>query len=76
MTTATATKTFRVAYSCTFYYDVEVERPADITEEELIESISLEEFRTGEDSGYNGVKEAWREKSVSLILDENGESAF
>ncbi len=76
-TTPTETKTFTVSYRVVSYYDIQVERPADITEEDLIASINRDDLSDGEETGgWDGLKEAWRNSDVSLILDEDGEQVF
>jgi hypothetical protein len=75
----TELKTFQVSYRVVSYYDIQVERPANITEEELIASITRDEALGGngeESGGWDGLKEAWRTQDVSLILDEDGDQAF
>ena len=68
------TRTYQVSFLVHTYHDVYVERPVDITEDELLASISRDDMANGEPSGgWDEVKEAWREKRVSLILDEEGE---
>ena len=68
------TRTYVISYEVTTYYDVPVERPADITEDELLSSITRQELWNAQETGDgDGLKEAVREKRVSLILDEEGE---
>ena len=69
------TRTYNVSYEVTCYFDVYVERPADISKDELLDSITRDEIRGAERSGDgDDVLEAWRSKSVSLILDEEGDA--
>ena len=68
------TRTYQVSYEVTSYFDVYVERPADISKDELLESITRNEASTAERSGDgDDVLSAIRSKNVSLILDEEGE---
>ena len=79
MTTATATetKTFIVRYLVTTIHSVAVERPADITEEDLRDSITGEEVSEGDcEVGWDDVKEAWRQDNVDAIYDKDYNKAF
>lgn len=68
------TRTYQVSYEVKSYFDVYVERPADISKDELLNSITRDEARTAERSGDgDDVLSAIRSKSVSLILDDEGE---
>ena len=68
------TRRFNISYAVTAYFDIYVDRPADISEDDLLNSITRDEARTAERSGDgDDVLEAVRSKSVSLILDEEGE---
>ena len=68
------TRTYRVSYEVTSYYDVYVDRPVDITQEELISSITRHDLSSGEEvAHWDGLKDAWRKRNVSLILDEEGD---
>jgi hypothetical protein len=75
--TKTETKTFYVSYRVVSYFGVYVERDANITQEELIKSITKDELFTGEADGeWDGLKDAWREGDVSYIRNEDGDDAF
>ena len=84
MTTATATKTkkFIVRYPVTTYYFVEVERAENITEEDLLNSITRDELTKGEaqnDCGWDSIKSAWRDGDAeTYVYDEDDcwEEAF
>ena len=73
MTTATQTKTFIIRYPVSTYHEVCVERPADISEEELLGSISRQDLTNGmhcDDDAWDSVKDAWREGKADYICDE------
>ena len=79
MTTSTQTdlKTFSISYRVVSYHYVQVDRPADITQAELLKSITKDELVSGEeDGGWDGLKDAWRQGDVSYIQDEKGNDAF
>jgi hypothetical protein len=68
------TRRYQISYKVTSYYDVYVTRPTDITEDELLNSITFQEGMNDQRSGDgDDLKEAIRDKNVSLILDEEGE---
>ena len=68
------TRRYQVSYEVTSYFDIYVDRPADISRDELLDSITRNEARSAERSGDgDDVLSAIRSKSVSLILDEEGE---
>ena len=68
------TRRYQISYKVTSYYDVYVTRPIDITRDELLNSITSDERISSERSGDgDDLKEAIRNKTVSLILDEEGE---
>ena len=68
------TRTYQVSFMVNSYWNVFVDRPADITREELLNSITRDDLTSGDESGgWDGLKEAWRNGDVSLILDEQGE---
>ena len=76
MTNATATKkTFIVRYPVVTYHAVEVERDANITEEELLDSISKSDLMAGEaqdDCAWDSIKSAWREGEADIyVYDED-----
>jgi hypothetical protein len=74
--TKTETKTFSIFYRVVSDYIVEVERDANITEDELLKSITKDELLTGEESGgWDGLKHAWREGDTSCI-NIDGDDAF
>lgn len=75
--TKTETKTFTICYSIRSTYIVEVERDANITKDELLNSITKDELIDGEGSGdWDALKDAWREGDVNGIFDENSDDAF
>ena len=47
------TRTYRVSYEVTSYYDVYVDRPVDITQEELISSITRHDLSSGEEVAHS-----------------------
>ena len=68
------TRRYQVSYFVTSYWLVYVDRPVDITEEELINSITRDDLCSGEETGgWDGLKSAWHNRDVSLILDDEGE---
>ena len=68
------TRRYQVSYFVTSYWNVYVDRPVDITEEELLNSITRDDLSSGEETGgWDGLKLAWRNGDVSLILDDEGE---
>ena len=70
------TRTYRIQYPVTCYIEVAVDRPLDISEKDLLESVTRDELANGEDvsDAWDSLKDAWRESNVSLILDEEGEA--
>ena len=79
MTTATAekTKTFIVRYAVTTINEISVERPVDITEEELRESITKDDLFEGDcEVTWDDVKDAWVNDNVAAIYDEDYNKAF
>ena len=84
MTTSTPTKTetqvFNITYTYTAYHSVSVERPSDISEEELLSSITRDELASGSDSGdaWSSLKDSWRESQPGQldITDEEMEPLF
>ena len=69
------TRRYQISYEVTSYFDVYVERPVDISKDELWNSITRNEAWTAERSGDgDDVLSAIRSKNVSLILDEEGEA--
>ena len=77
----TATKTFIVRYPST-YHAVEVERPENLTESELLSSITRDELMSGEeqnDCGWDSLKSSWRNGDAQVyVYDEDDcyEEAF
>ena len=74
--TSTQTKTFIVRYPVTTYIDVEVTRPSDITEKELLTSIDRNELVNGveqNDCAWDSLKSSWRDCAPDVILDEDYE---
>ena len=73
--TATKTKTFIVRYPVTTYVAVEVERDANISEEELLRSISRDDLSKGEtqdDCAWDSLKSSWRDAdAVVYVYDED-----
>jgi hypothetical protein len=79
MTTSTKTETkqFYISYCVVSSFGLYVERDANITKEELLESITRDDLHTGEADGeWDGLKDAWREGCVNCIYDEGGNDAF
>ena len=79
MTTATKTETkeFILCYKVPCYTRVTVTRPANITEQELIDSITRDEMADCEEFGsWDDLKEAWRDQSVVEIMDSNYDTVF
>ena len=69
------TRTYNLSYEVTSYFDIYVERPVDISKDELLNSITRDEIATAERSGDgDDVREAVRSKIISLILDEEGDA--
>jgi hypothetical protein len=73
-TTATATKQFAVIYFVTTAYQVMVERPENITEADLLESVTREDLCSAEEAGgWDGLTEAWKNDECEIrTLDEDG----
>ena len=72
----TTSKTFIVRYPVTTYIDVEVERPSDISREELLTSISKDDLINGDtidEGAWDSLKSAWREGYADWICDEDYE---
>ena len=68
---------YTVSYNVGMYYDVTVERPADMSPKEIIESITRDEVASGNlEGGWDEVKEAWRNDTVSLIYDQDGNQVY
>ena len=82
MTTATTTKTqtYRITIPFTSWTTIEVERPEDISELELLKSITREELANGEDDGdsWSSLKDSWRESQPGdfHITDDECEPLF
>ena len=76
MTTSTQTKTFIIRYPISSFHEVCVERPSDISEDELLGSISRQDLINGSqfDGGvWDSLKDAWREGNADYICDEDYE---
>ena len=79
---STSTKTFVVRYEVTTYHAVEVERPENITEEDLLSSITRDELMSGEvqnDCAWDSLKSSWRDGNAAVyVYDEDDcyEDAF
>lgn len=75
-------KTFIVRYPVVTYCAVEVERDENITEEELLASITRDDLAAGEsqdDCAWDSLKAAWREADAECyVYDEDDcyEDAF
>ena len=77
-TTTPATTTYKIEYAVPCYYEIEVERPVGITQDELLQSITREVFDNTDGElrdWYGALKDAWRTDDVSCIemTDEDGE---
>lgn len=79
----TATKKFIVRYPVTIYCDVAVERPENITEEELLKSITRNELADGDiqdDCAWDSLKDRWRDQDHEAVYtfdeDDLYEEAF
>ena len=69
------TRIYNLSYEVTSYFDIYVERPVDISKDELLNSITRNELATAERSGDgDDVRDAVRSKNISLILDEEGDA--
>jgi len=69
------TRIYNLSYEVTSYFDIYVERPVDISKDELLNSITRDEVATAERSGDgDDVRDAVRSKNISLILDEEGDA--
>ena len=69
------TRIYNLSYEVTSYFDIYVERPVDISKDELLNSITRNEVATAERSGDgDDVRDAVRSKNISLILDEEGDA--
>ena len=75
--TSADTQTFMVSYRMVVYNNVRVERPADITEEDLIASISKDDIVNGDcEVTWDDVKAAWQDNDISAIYDEDFNEVF
>ena len=78
--TKTDTKVFNITYTYTAYHRVSVERPSDISEEELLSSITYDELASGEDVGdpWSDLKDEWgaAEPGQLDITDDEWEPLF
>ena len=75
----TATKEFTIQYIFNSYCTVEVERPADISEKELLESVTREDLAAGDsqEGGWDDLKEAWRAAETGKhYIAVDGEEVF
>ncbi len=73
----TETKTFVVSFNVSYSVDVYVERPANITKDELQKSLTRDEVFTAADDNemapYEGLKSAWRDNNCVIYeTDEVG----
>ena len=76
MTTTVTEKTFVVRYPVVTYHAVEVTRPSDITEDELLQSITREELVSGEvqdDCAWDTLKMAWRDCDAEVFVYDEDE---
>ena len=68
---------YTVSYAVTCFNDVIINRPSDMTAQEIIESVTRDEMASGEMTAeWDGCKEAWRQQTVSLIYDEYGNQVY
>jgi len=59
------------------YYDVYIDRPEGMSPQEIIDSITRSELGSGNlEGGWDEVKEAWRNKTVSLITDDDDNQLY
>ena len=75
----TATKEFTIQYIFNSYCTVEVERPADISEKDLLESVTREDLTAGDsqEGGWDDLKEAWRAAETGKhYIAVDGEEVF
>ncbi len=78
-TTAIANKTFVLSYMVSYPVEVYVERPENITKDELIESVTYDEVFVARDgsAAYYSLKDAWRDnEAVVYSADEEGDCDF
>ena len=79
--TETKTKTFTIHYPVTLYTLVSVERDANISEEELLASISKDDLVNGsedDDGAWEDLKCVWRDATPGdlTITDEDGDYVY
>jgi hypothetical protein len=79
--TATKTKKFTIHYPVTTIHQVTIERAEDITEEELLQSVTRDDLVGGhpDHSGiWDSIKDSWRnsEPGDCYISDDEGEQLF
>ena len=68
---------YTVSYAVTCYNDVTVERPDNMSAEEIIDSITRQEMADGQMTAeWEGCKDAWRTQTVSLIYDQDGNQVY
>ena len=69
---------YTVSYRMESYYDVKVIRPAGLSAQEVIASLTFDDIRDGtpHEFGWDEVKDAWRNEDISLIYDEYGDQIF
>ena len=76
----TSTTTFQIYYPVTTYEIVEVERPSDISRDELLASVSREDLEDSihENGGcaWDSLKDAWVANDVYIILDLAGKEVL
>ena len=75
-TIRTETQTFRVVYPVVTYWEVEVERDASMTPQELVASVQRDELVSGEaqeDGAWDEVKDAWFKQKATAVFNEEGE---
>ena len=70
-------KEFIVSFRVVGVYDVRVTRPADISQEDLLASITHIDMANGEsETSWDDVKAAWRNNAVAAIYDAEFEELF
>lgn len=79
--TKTGTKTFVIQYPVTSYTQVTIERSSDISEEDLLKSVTKDDLVSGyhdQENSWDSLKDSWRESVPGdlFITDEVGDQLF
>ena len=69
------TRIYRIQYPVTSFHEVRVSRPVDITEADLLTSVTRDDLANSEEvtDTWDILKDVAGEGTYDLILDEEGE---